>query len=103
MFSESSLMTRQGVRAGDRLDTPVRDAMRRRVIVTADDASTHGGQRARVAHGAHSVLVLDDGAAGRHGWITTRGRLRRQSGLREANVRGSDLLRFVAPSAETVR
>jgi CBS domain-containing protein len=102
MFNDSSLMTRDGVTTGDRLDTPLRDVMRPGVIVIADDASVQDAQRALVAHGVHSVLVLDHAAGRAHGWITTRGLLpwsEREVGLACARDAVSEPAITLPPSA----
>jgi len=102
MFNDSSLVARDGVTSGNHLDTPVRDVMRSGVIVIADDASVQDAQRALVAHGVHSVLVLDHGAGEAHGWITTRGLLpwaEREVGLACAREAVSEPAITIEPSA----
>ena len=76
--------------------------MRPGVIAIADDASVQDAQRARVAHGVHSVLVLDHGAGEAHGWITTRGllaRAEREAGLACARDAVSEPAITIDPSA----
>jgi len=76
--------------------------MRPGVIAIADDASVQDAQRARVAHGVHSVLVLDHGAGEAHGWITTRGLLawaEREAGLACARDAVSEPAITIDPSA----
>ncbi len=102
MFNNASLVARDGITSGNHLDTPVRDVMRSGVIVIADDASVQDAQRALVAHGVHSVLVLDHCAGEAHGWITTRGLLpwaEREVGLACAREAVSEPAITIEPSA----
>jgi CBS domain-containing protein len=74
MVSDSLLPPPRSL-SGDRLDTPVRDLMRPGVIVLSEHASVAQAQRAVLAHGVHSILVLEDRSGRPVGWVTSRGLL----------------------------
>jgi CBS domain-containing protein len=84
-----------------RFEEPLRRVMRPGVIVIAEDASVAQAQRALLAHGVHSVLVLSHG--GRPlGWATSGGLLAfsdRDTGLLSAGDAVSEAAFALEPSA----
>jgi CBS domain-containing protein len=74
MASETSLSTSPPA-TGGRLDTPVRDIMRRGVLVIAKSASVADAQRAMLSHGVHAILVLERCSTRIVGWVTSHGLL----------------------------
>src|SRR4029079_16762754 len=74
MFSDTLLHPPPAPPA-DRLDAAIRDVMRPGVIVISAHGSLPRAQRARLSHGVHAILVLDDDGGRPLGWVTSRGLL----------------------------
>jgi CBS domain-containing protein len=63
--------------SSDPLDVEVRDAMTPGVVTITETASLHQANRALVAHGVHSILVIGRNNGKPIGWVTARGLLGR--------------------------